>query len=77
MCKCNTTKTSFTSELKKAVVNQNKTGNDYGVFFDESGNPYNLTISRISEIDTICCYYVPTNFNESEFNGKEFQNIHK
>lgn len=77
MCKCDVTKNSFTAELKKAVVNQNKTGNDYGVYFDEKGDPYNLPVSRILEVDSICCYYVPTNFSEPNFNGKEFQNIHK
>lgn len=77
MCKCNTTKSSFTTELKKAIVNEAKTGQEYGVYFDDNGNPYNLSVSRINEIDTICCYYVPTNKDLSGYNGKEFENIHK
>lgn len=77
MCKCDVSKTSFTAELRKAVTNQNKTGNKYGVYFDDNGNPYNLPLVLIKQRDSICCYQVPTNFNIKEFNGNEFKKVHK
>lgn len=77
MCNCNTSKTSFKAELKKATRWQNKTGSDYGVYFDTKGNPYALIVDRIMQLRETCCYYVPTNFDLSKFNGEEFKKIHK